>query len=85
VTLIDGTMIYLTRSRHASVIAAQKQNFFYWLRDHGHGSLITEQVHASTLKAWVKEQTEAGREVPTDLLTIYEEITIGVRKAKNHE
>lgn len=41
-----------------------------WLVDHGHGSLISQSVNASTLKAFIKEQMKEGNPVPDDLLNI---------------
>ncbi len=41
-----------------------------WLREHGHGSMISETVNASTLKAFVKEMMKEGKEWPEDLLNV---------------
>ncbi|WP_373081943.1 hypothetical protein [Zhongshania sp.] len=48
----------------------KKEALFDWLEDNGHGSLITDTVNASTLKAFVKEQMKLGNEIPDDILRI---------------
>jgi hypothetical protein len=55
-----------------------KSAAYAWLREHGHGALITETVNARTLTAFVKECQEAGKEVPKGVkLTVKKRI--GVR------
>lgn len=55
-TLADGRKIFLQGDLHAHVIASDREIFHAWLRKAGHGDLIKETVHPSTLKAFVKEQ-----------------------------
>lgn len=62
--LEDIGTVYTTADLHVSVPADKKEFLFDWLRDNGAGSLITETVNASTLKAWVKERIANGRLVP---------------------
>lgn len=55
---------------YASIKADVRGEAYSWLRDHGFSSLITETVNASTLKAFAKEQTKKGEELPEDLFSI---------------
>lgn len=55
---------------YASISADNKEKAYAWLREHNYGSLITETVNASTLKAWCKEGMEQGREMPDDLFKV---------------
>lgn len=41
-----------------------------WLEENGHGSMITNDVNSSTLKAFVKEQIKEGKEVPSDIVKV---------------
>ena len=38
-----------------------------WLEQHGHGDLVKETVHNSTLKAFLKEQLREGEILPDEL------------------
>lgn len=55
---------------YASIAADNKEKAYEWLRENNYGSLISETVNASTLKAWCKEGTEQGREMPEELFKI---------------
>lgn len=55
----------------ASVKATHKHLMQDWLKEHGFIELVQETINSSTLKAWVKEQMEAGNEVPTDYLNLH--------------
>lgn len=44
------------------------------LRASGNGSLVTETVNHQTLQSWVKEQLEAGNEVPDAIKLTYAKI-----------
>lgn len=41
-----------------------------WLKEHGHGSMISDVVNASTLKAFVREMMKEEKEWPKDLLNV---------------
>ena len=41
------------------------------LRPGGHAPVVKEEVHASTLKAWVKERLAAGEQIPLDLFGVH--------------
>lgn len=48
-----------------------KELGFKWLRENGHGGLITEVVNAQTLSAWAKRQVQdEGMDLPGDLFNI---------------
>ena len=70
--LASGGSVYISAKSSASVREEDRQRFYNWLRDNGHGGLITPNVHPSTLNAWVKEQKEAGREI-SELVRVWEE------------
>lgn len=42
-----------------------------WLEEHDHEDLIKPGVNSSTLKAFVKEQLEAGNPIPDEFLNLY--------------
>lgn len=48
----------------ASIIEDNKADAFEWLRNTGKGSLITEVVNATTLKAAVKQWLISGEPIP---------------------
>ena len=50
----------LTADLFAGIQPDQQQAAYQWLVDNGHADLIKEYVHASTLKAFIKEQMETG-------------------------
>jgi hypothetical protein len=53
-----------------SVVKDRKPEFFEWANANGHGGLITPSIHSSTLAGFVKEQLEAGDDVPVDMLNV---------------
>lgn len=70
-TLPDGATVYLRSTLYPSVRKANQPRFHAWLREEGHGDLIKETVHHQTLKAFCREQVEAGRNLPEDLVTTH--------------
>lgn len=68
---IDGFRYGLRSDLQTSVLKDNRGALYDWLREHDMEDLITETVHAMTLKAWVKEQMMAGNELPDDLLSIH--------------
>ena len=65
--VIEGIgRVSLTADLYVSTI--DKPGLFNWLRKHKLGSLITEQVAPSTLKAFVKNRIVKGEEVPENLV-----------------
>lgn len=82
----SGTQFSIRTSTHASTRAGMKADLFRALRGEGYGELITETINANTLTAFVKEQREANDgELPewmTDLVSVYDEKKISVRKSR---
>jgi len=68
-TLQDGRRIFLQSDMHVALIAEARPSFYRWLTEHGHGDLLVEHVHPSTLKAFCKEQVAEGNELPATITT----------------
>lgn len=62
--------VTLVGDLYARIPAAKRTAAYEWLRDNGHGDLITETINASTLKAAVRTMLKKGEELPTDLLVV---------------
>ena len=103
ISLKDGSKLEVVPAIYASIPAKYKEDAFQWLRDHGHGDLIKNQVATNfvrgqekqaeqfatelvergmapstkkwvepmTLKAWVRESTEKGLNIPHDLFGVF--------------
>lgn len=68
---LDGVgRCQLTSDMHASIAADQKEAAYQYFRDLGKGSLITESINPSTLKATLKSMLKAGEEIPTDIFKV---------------
>lgn len=64
-----------------SASISDKDKGYKWLRDNGHGDLITETVNASTLSAFAKNLLEEqGFELPADAFNVRTYNIIGVNK-----
>lgn len=50
------------------------------LRETGEDASITEVVHPSTLRAFVKRELEAGSDLPLDLFSVYKQRTMKVKR-----
>jgi len=62
---IEGVgTLSLATDAYCSTPADERQNLKDWLRANEAGDLIAETVNASTLKAFIKEQTLEGNEIP---------------------
>lgn len=57
----------LTADLFAGIQPEQQQAAYQWLHDNGHGDLIKDYVHPSTLKAFIKELMEQGENLPEEL------------------
>jgi hypothetical protein len=64
-----GTL-YLRSDMYVNIPAAKREEAHDWLREHGHGGIVKDTVHPSSLKAWAKEQTSNGTVLPDDLFSI---------------
>ncbi len=81
-----GTLFYLTTKTYASADKAHKDELFKALRSEGYGSLITENVNANSLSAFVKEQMADNDDILPDWLegkvNVFDKVTVGIRKSK---
>ena len=80
-----GTMFFLKTTTRASAVAGCKEKLFAALKAQGHGSLLTETVHAQSLSSFVKEQIgENADALPgwlAGLVNVFDKTSVGVRKA----
>ncbi|HBE80335.1 MAG TPA: hypothetical protein DDW65_21515 [Firmicutes bacterium] len=71
---------------HINVLKVNKPFVQDWLRDNGHGDLLSEDYSASSLKSLVKEIREQNNDnLPEDLnklITIYEPVIVSMKKTK---
>lgn len=79
----DDAFAWLTENDHADLIKAEVKTSFgrdqgeqveialEMLQAQGWDVQLKQSVHPSTLKAFVREQMEAGQELPEDLLGVY--------------
>ena len=81
----SGTMFSLRTQTRASAKAGLKDELFAALRAGGFGDLITEQVNANSLSAFVKEQTVTnGDALPgwlDGLVNVFDQTTVSLRKS----
>lgn len=57
---------------YVNVKAGDKPTLLDWLKAEGHGSVVKEDVHSSTLKALVRDLIEEGVDLPTFISTYTE-------------
>lgn len=69
-SLRSGAKLHLRGKLWAYVLKAKEAEAFAWLRANGHGDLLKVTLNPATLKAWAKEQLEAGNEPPAELFSI---------------
>lgn len=67
---VDGRGIAVRVEVYASIPADKREEAYLWLRKNGLGSVITNTVNGSTLKAMVKEQVSLGHTLPDDLFKV---------------
>lgn len=79
-TLQDGRKIFLQADMHVALAAGDRPSFYAWLTKHGHGDLLVEHVHPSTLKAFCKEQVAEDHDLP-DTITTHPFLKAVLRKA----
>lgn len=66
---IDGVGRLQTRSdAWVSVLAANKPAFLEWCLANNQGPLIKSDIHAQTLKAFIKDRVKQGKEYPQHLV-----------------
>lgn len=66
-SLADGRKVHLQTDMHTGIAAADRELVYDWLRENGFADLIKDTVHASTLKAFVKEQSSLGNPLPAQI------------------
>jgi len=62
--------INLTGDMYVSILPDKKTEAYDFFRDIGKGSLITETINSSTLKAAVKQMILSGEEVPDSIVKV---------------
>jgi len=77
----SGASIYLKVDVYAYCKKEYEPAFFAWLRANGHGDIIRETVHPSTLKAFAKERVQDGEPLPPQL-TVTPETTAVLKQPK---
>lgn len=81
-----GTLFYITTKTYAYANKENKDELFKALRSEGYGSLITENVNANLLSAFVKEQMADNDDILPDWLegkvNVFDKVTVGIRKSK---
>jgi hypothetical protein len=60
----------LRAEAYAGFQPGKKEEGIAWLEEHGHGDLVKEDVNASTLKAFLKEQFRNGEVLPDDMFKL---------------
>lgn len=75
VSLDSGFRFQASVQANCSTRAGQKEALFQWLTENGFPDLITEVVNPSTLKAFIKEQSELGNPVPDEDIVNYQPYT----------
>ena len=80
-TTIEGVgRVSLGHRWSASIL--DKPDGYKWLREHGHGGIITETVNAQTLGALAKEMNADGLEIPAPLLATNVQTYKSITKVK---
>lgn len=81
----NGSTFYLSSRLFASPVNGCKEELFAVLKENGYGALVTETVNVNTLASFCKEQLAANNDaLPawlSDVVSTFEKVTVGVRKA----
>jgi len=68
---VEGTgNVSLTSSVYANVKKENEEAFILWLKDHGHGELVKETIHHSTLRALMEQKYKDGEAIPEYLVNV---------------
>jgi len=78
--LSGGESVHLRTDTYASVAKEDTAAFHAWLRDNGFASLIVPTVNHQTLRAWAREQRDAGGQIP-EMVKVYTEPVAVLRKS----
>lgn len=66
--VVDGAgRVTLRGELYVSILAENREAAYEWMRQTGRGSLITETVNASSLKAAAKEWLKKNEEIPSSI------------------
>jgi len=71
INIADVGRLGVASDMQTSVLAENRDAFHSWMRENGHGDLVKETVHSSTMKAFIKEQIQNGEEIPDDLVKVH--------------
>ena len=66
----DVGRLQMSSDIRCAVPAANRDAVKDWLTEHGHGSMVSETINASTLKAFVREMMKENKEYPAELLKV---------------
>lgn len=81
ITVEDVGRVTISHRYSASIL--DKPLGYEWLRENGHGAIITETVNSSTMAAFAKEYLESeGRELPVELFKVGTSPYTSITKAK---
>jgi hypothetical protein len=78
-TLKSGASVYLRTDLYANVATSDKPALLAWLKANGFRDIVKEDVHPQTLRAFAREQTEAGTKLPPQL-SVYLETAAVLKK-----
>lgn len=81
-TTRDGYRVTVSVALRTAIRADQKVDAYSWLREHGLGDLIVEQVNAGTLSAAGRTFADEGRELPEELFNCYYQNTTSVTRIR---
>lgn len=56
--------VYTQAEVYANVKKDDRDRFYEWCRNAGHGEVVVDYVHPQTLKAFIKERLENGETFP---------------------
>lgn len=72
----------LTADMWITIPAAQREAAYKWLRENGHGDIITNTVNASSMKALAKSLIKDGVEIPAPLIKITPYLRASITETK---
>lgn len=64
----------VTDDMRVSVKAEKREDAYLWLEEHGHGDIVVDFVHSSTLKAFVKQYIKLWFDKPGEVPELPEEL-----------
>jgi hypothetical protein len=82
-SLSSGAAIHLRPDMFVGVDKANEPKLLCWLDDNGHGDLARRSVNRQTLRAFVKEQMDGGKEIPRSILNIHDFTTAVLSRTRS--